>query len=67
MDVTGVTELSLAGWTGRLSQDLGIRMLRQAAQQDAAVLQIVSAAAEGQLPTQSSAQNNLGSLLDITV
>jgi hypothetical protein len=67
MDVTGMTELSLAGWKGHLGQDLGMRMLRHAAQQDAAVVQLVTAAAEGQPPAQSSAQNALGKMVDVSV
>ncbi|MBR9971733.1 hypothetical protein [Magnetospirillum sulfuroxidans] len=67
MDVTGMTELSLAGWKGHLGQDLGMRMLRHAAQQDAAVVQLVTAAAEGQPPAQSHAQNALGKMVDVSV
>mgnify|MGYP001809704258 CR=1 FL=1 len=64
MDVTGMAELAVASWQGQLSQDLGMRMLRQAAQQDAAVVQLVAAAAEGQPATQT--QGNLGRLLDVS-
>ena len=67
MDVTGMTELSLAGWKGHLGQDLGMRMLRHAAQQDAAVTQLVAAAVEGQPPVQSHAQSALGKMVDVSV
>lgn len=67
MDVTGMTELSLSGWKGHLGQDLGMRMLRQAAQQDAAVVQLVAAAAEGLPPVQSHSQSALGNMVDLSV
>jgi len=67
MDVTGMTELSLAGWKGHHGQDLGIRMLRQAAQQDAAVAQMVAAAVEGGTPTRPQAQGSLGHVVDLSV
>ncbi|AVM75196.1 hypothetical protein [Magnetospirillum gryphiswaldense] len=67
MDVTGMTELSLAGWKGHQGHDLGVRMLRHAAQQDAAVAQLVAAAVEGQPPAQSPTQNGLGKLVDVSI
>lgn len=67
MDVTGMTELALAGWKAQHGQDLGMRMLRQAAQQDAAVVQLVAAAAEGQPPTRPHAQGSLGHVVDVSV
>ena len=67
MDVTGMTEVSLAGWKGHIGQDLGMRMLRHAAQQDAAVAQLVTAAVDGQPPTRPQAQGSLGTMVDVSV
>lgn len=67
MDATGLAELSLAGWKGHFGQDLGVRMLRHAAQQDAAVAQLVAAAVEGSSPTRPQAQGSLGSVIDVSL
>lgn len=68
MDITGMAELALSGWKGQIGQDLGMRMLRNAAQQDASVVQLVASSTASLRASQASAGpgNGLGHVVDIS-
>ncbi|MBX9633449.1 MAG: putative motility protein [Magnetospirillum sp.] len=61
MEIAGAAELAMTMKRAEFSQELGIKVMKQSLQQDAAVLQIVAAA------TQPAASPGVGQVLDISV
>jgi|GEM_PF-2311101 hypothetical protein len=61
MDIALVAEMALVMRREQLGQDMGIRMLKQAAAQEATALNLVTAAAQGQqIGTSTAALNSSG-------
>jgi hypothetical protein len=70
MDIALVAEMALVMRREQFGQDMGIRMLKQAATQEATALHLVTAAAQGQQISTSTAALNTsgaGTQVNITV
>lgn len=63
MEIAAATELALTMKRAEFSQEIGMKMMKQSAQQDAAVLQVVAAATQAP----AAAPGSVGQFLDITV
>lgn len=69
MEIAGAAEMAMTMKRAEFAQDVGMKMMKEALQQDAAVLQVVAAATLA--PAQAAAAlvptGGKGQLLDITV